>query len=96
MLLFHNLRGAVFQDPGMFPEGEPWSPEKGWLLRDQYLCGNIMAKLEQAKKANIRFSNFFHANVEALQQILPDSPGADEIHVSLGTTWLLESLRGFC
>ena len=91
MLLFHDLRGAVFQDPSVFPDGEPWSPEKGWLLRDQYLCGNVMVKLAQAKKADGRFPGIFRANIEALQQILPAAPGTDEIHVSLGATWLPES-----
>jgi len=91
VLLFRDLRGAIFQNPDLFPEGTLWSPDHGWLLRDQYLCGNVVAKLEKAKEANTRFPNLFSSNIEALQQILPNNPEAEEIHVSLGATWLPET-----
>lgn len=92
VLLSHDLRGAVFQDPAVFRDGGPWAADKGWLLRDQYLCGNVMAKLRLANEMNKQYPNLFQDNIEALQKILPDMPSADEIHVSLGATWLSESL----
>lgn len=90
--LLRDLRGAVFQDPAAFRDGSPWSADKGWLLRDQYLCGNAAAKLRLAQEMEARFPGLFREHVDALQKLLPDAPAADEIHVSLGATWLPESL----
>ena len=91
-LLFGDLKGAVFQDPAVFQNGEPWAADKGWLLPVQYLSGNVLRKLRLANEMNERFPGLFQDHVDALRRLLPDAPSAEEIHVSLGATWLPESL----
>ena len=91
-LLFGDLKGAVFQDPAAFQDGEPWAADKAWLLRAQWISGNVLKKLTLAEEMNKRFPGLFQAHINALRKVLPDMPSADEIHVSLGATWLPESL----
>ena len=91
-LLLHDLRGAVFQDPAGFAEETRWSPEGTWLLRPQYLSGNVAAKYALAQEMNQRFPGRFQANLDALREILPWAPDQDEIRVSLGATWIPASI----
>jgi len=87
--LILDLRGtAIFQDPALFFEASAWDPFEGWLLRAQYCCGNILKKLSVAEEAEDRFPGCFECNVSALRSMLPASLVLDEIHVSLGATWV--------
>ena len=84
-----DLRGsAIFQDPSEFEYEKFWSVEKGWLLRPQYLNGNIHKKLKIAKKMNKRFPGCFDDNIAALKKALPSPLCLDEIHVSPGAPWV--------
>lgn len=87
--LILDLRGtAVFQDPDVFAGKDVWNPYDGWMLRAQYCCGNIIKKLSAAEEGEVRFPGCFECNVTALESILPSSLVLDEIHVSLGATWV--------
>ena len=79
---------AIFQDPAWFEDQAQWDPEEGWVLRPRYLSGNIPAKLEQARRMNARFPGCFQENTEALKAILPTPLDLEEIHVSLGASWI--------
>lgn len=87
--LILDLRGtAIFQDPSVFQDQSVWNPFDGWLLRAQYCSGNIFKKLSVAENAEDRFPGCFECNVTVLQKMLPASLILDEIHVSLGATWV--------
>lgn len=87
--LINDLRGrAIYQDPGVFKEAQKWSTEEGWLLAPRYLSGNIPEKYAEAIKAEERFPGCFEANLEALKRIMPAKLELEDIHVSLGASWV--------
>lgn len=66
------------------------SPDGQWQTADQYLSGNVVRKLEEARAAadlNPRFKR----NVEALLAVQPAPLGPNDIVVRLGTNWVPES-----
>ncbi len=84
-----DLRGtAIFQDPAAFEDADAWSIEEGWLVAPRYLSGNIPAKYALAVQMNQRFPGCFAANIAALEHLLPPEPEMEQIHASLGATWL--------
>lgn len=65
------------------------SPDGQWQTADQYLSGNVVRKLEEARAAadlNPRFKR----NVEALLAVQPAPLGPNDIVVRLGTNWVPE------
>lgn len=87
--LITDLAGkAIFQDPAAFRERNRWEPETGWLLAPQYLCGNIPDKLSLAVRMNEQFPGCFQPNVDALKKLMPPGLSMEEIHVSLGASWI--------
>ena len=84
--LTHALAGAVFQDPEVFDR--TLDETAGWVLRDQYLSGNILTKLQSARSLNGKYHGFFQANVEALEAILPSRVGFHDIGVGIGSPWI--------
>lgn len=77
-----ELRGLIFQQPGGGGE---------WLTKDEYLAGNIQAKLTVAEAAAL-LDESFTENVVALRAALPAPLGAGEITARLGAAWLPESV----
>ena len=78
-----ELSGVIFKDPA----ADPTDPEAGWQMADEYLSGDVRAKLRMAQFAaetNLEFS----VNVEALTKAQPRELEASEIDVRLGATWL--------
>ena len=87
--LITDLAGkAIFQNPAAFLERQCWEPETDWLLAPQYLCGSIPDKLALATQMNKQFPGCFQNNVEALYKLMPPELAMDEIHVSLGASWI--------
>ena len=87
--LISDLAGkAIFQDPAAFLERKRWTFNTDWLLAPQYLCGSIPEKLTMAFRMNERFPGCFQANVDALKKLMPPGLAMDEIHVSLGASWI--------
>ena len=72
-----DLQGVIFLDP----------LEQMWQTADEYLSGNVRAKLRVARTAAESDSSFA-VNVEALQAAQPKDLDASEIDVRLGTTWV--------
>lgn len=79
---------AIFQNPAAFVEETTWNPEREWLLSSQYLCGNIPAKLRIAESMEEKFPGCFRGNIQSLRKLLPPCLELEEIHVSLGATWI--------
>jgi N12 class adenine-specific DNA methylase len=71
-----TLRGLIFQTPG-----------GRWQTRDEYLSGNVRAKLSEAQAA-AQFDDAFAENVTALQAAQPAPLAAGEITARLGAAWL--------
>ena len=78
-----ELSGVIFKDPGT----DPTDPEAGWQMADEYLSGNVRAKLRMAQLA-AETNPEFAVNVAALEKAQPKDLEASEIDVRLGATWL--------
>ena len=78
-----ELSGVIFKDPGT----DPTDPETGWQMADEYLSGNVRAKLRMAQLA-AETNPEFAVNVTALEKAQPKDLEASEIDVRLGATWL--------
>ena len=74
-----ELGSLVYEDPAL-----------GWQTAEQYLSGNVKAKLAQAKEA-AKSNPAFMRNVSALQAVIPEDIEAADILVRLGVSWLPES-----
>lgn len=77
--LVTELRGLIFRNP------------KGghWETADQYLTGNVKAKLQQARDA-ATVDGSSEGNVEALTAVQPKDIEAVDIAIQLGSTWVPE------
>jgi N12 class adenine-specific DNA methylase len=72
-----DLKGLVFQNP----ETEQWETD------DQYLSGDVRAKLTTARAAALAQPRYV-ANVSALEAVQPNDLSASEIDVRLGAVWI--------
>ena len=78
-----ELSGVIFKDPA----ADPTDPEAGWQMADEYLSGDVRAKLRMAQFA-AETNPEFAVNVTALEKAQPKELEASEIDVRLGATWL--------
>ena len=78
-----ELSGVIFKDPA----ADPTDPEAGWQMADEYLSGDVRAKLRMAQFA-AETNPEFADNVDALTKAQPRELEASEIDVRLGATWL--------
>ena len=82
-----ELSGVIFKDPA----ADPNDPEAGWQMADEYLSGDVRAKLRMAQFA-AETNPEFSVNVEALTKAQPRELEASGIDVRLGATWLDPSI----
>ena len=78
-----ELSGVIFKDPA----ADPTDPEADWQMADEYLSGDVRAKLRMAQFA-AETNPEFVVNVDALTKAQPRELEASEIDVRLGATWL--------
>ena len=78
-----ELSGVIFKDPA----ADPTDSEAGWQMADEYLSGDVRAKLRMAQFA-AETNPEFAVNVDALTKAQPRELEASEIDVRLGATWL--------
>ena len=78
-----ELSGVIFKDPA----ADPTDPEAGWQMADEYLSGDVRAKLRMAQ-FSAETNPEFAVNVDALAKAQPRELEASEIDVRLGATWL--------
>ena len=79
--IIEDLRGIIFK----IPNTEPVK----YVTADEYLSGNVRAKLITAKAA-AKENPEYAVNVEALQKVIPKDLPASEISIRLGTAWIPE------
>ena len=72
-----SLRQQIFLDP----QTQEWQPA------DEYLSGNVRAKLDIARLA-AQSDPDFAVNVQMLERVQPEPLTAADINVKLGTTWI--------
>jgi N12 class adenine-specific DNA methylase len=75
--LLPDLQGAIFLNP----------QTQRWETEDEYLSGNVRAKLTVAEAA-AQAEEQFQGNVAALRQVQPADLNATEIDARLGSTWI--------
>lgn len=73
--LISDLSGQIFENP----------ESNKWETADEYLSGNVVKKLEIAKKQT---DTRFQANVKALEAVQPTPLTSAEIDIKLGATWI--------
>ena len=78
-----ELSGVIFKNPA----ADPTDPEAGWQMADEYLSGDVRAKLRLAQFA-AETNPEFAVNVTALEKAQPRELESSEIDVRLGATWL--------
>lgn len=84
-VLVKELEGLIFADPAEYDENNPCA---GWKTADEYLSGNVRAKLRKARNLLQENAELFAPNVEALEKVQPKDLDASEIAVRIGTTWI--------
>ena len=72
-----ELQGAIFLNP----------QTNRWEMEDEYLSGNVRAKLAIAEAAALA-DETFQPNVAALKQVQPVDLNPSEIDARLGSTWI--------
>ena len=82
--IYDELQGVIFLNPE-YNADNPTAPK--YLMADEYLSGNVRAKLRFAK-AVAKTQPEYQINVESLQKVQPKDLTASEIDVRLGATWL--------
>lgn len=67
-------------------------PESGsWVLREEYLSGNVRRKLRVAREASRRDS-YYDRNVPALEGVQPKDLGIEDVSISLKSPWVPASV----
>ena len=77
--LIADLQGVIFRIPAAEPAR--------YVTADEYLSGNVRAKLVTAEAA-AKNDPELAVNVEALKHVIPKDLSVAEISVRLGTTWI--------
>ena len=62
-------------------------PTGGWQTSDEYLTGNVVEKLKEARAA-VAIDQKFLVNCEALERVQPARIHHDDIRVNLGSAWI--------
>ena len=86
--LTEALEGAIFQDPEVYNGCH--EDDKGWMLRAQYLSGNIKTKLDTAEELNKKHNGRFEPNITALKAVMPEIVDFEVIGFCLGSPWIPE------
>lgn len=74
--VIEQLGNLIFEVPG-----------KGYVLSDEYLSGNVVKKLEEAKAA-AKIDDKYKKNVEALENVQPSPLTAADITVNPASPWI--------
>ncbi len=73
-------------------------PQRGqWVATDEYISGNVRIKLAQARQAVEEHGPRFQRNVNILEPVVPSDLSPEDIHASLGVTWVPPTdIQQFC
>lgn len=87
-----ELKDEIFLNP---EKTDPESPYAGYETADEYLSGNVRAKLKLAELF-AKTNPVYESNITHLKKVQPEDLSASEIEVRLGTTWIeTEDLNQF-
>ncbi len=64
------------------------TPSGAWEIRDEYLSGDVVTKLEDAELAEEEHPGEFTDNIAALKTVQPKHKSIDEIGIRLGAHWV--------
>lgn len=81
--IFSELQGVIFRVPEQLAENQ----KPHYVTADEYLSGDVRAKLRTAQYA-AQLDSIYRPNVEALEKAQPKDLNASEIDVRLGATWI--------
>lgn len=84
--IVNDLFEQIYLNPEKYDEANPYA---GYESAEEYLCGNVRAKLKVAKLFAEK-NPVFKKNVLELEKVQPRDLDASEISVRLGTTWIDE------
>lgn len=79
-----TLHGSIYQNPDTW--GECFY--KGWETAEEYLSGNLLRKLQTARRANSAYNGYFDRNVRAIEKVLPPTVATEDIYITLGSPWV--------
>ena len=82
--IYSDLKGVIFLNP----VHSDMMRQPKYLPADEYLSGDVRAKLKVARKSAELYPEDYAINVEALEKVQPKDLTATEISVKLGTTWI--------
>lgn len=84
--LLATTAGAV---PGLL-DGQIWQDPQagGWVTADEYLSGNVRAKLAAARQADAADPGRWDRHVTALAGVQPADLGPEDISAQLGSPWI--------
>lgn len=79
--VIEDLNGIIFKNPKYKIE------EKDWITADEYLSGDVVGKLEVARRY-LTDDTIYEYNIQALLAVQPVKLQAHEIDVRIGSSWI--------
>lgn len=95
--LIEELLGNIYLDSELF-DGDLYN---GWVSKEEYLSGNVVAKLSALQNAyeeceDEQIKSYYKVGLDALEKAQPEKLTSAEIEVKLGTAWIeLEDYEQF-
>ncbi len=86
--VINTLKGSIYQNPATW--GECFF--LGWETKEEYVSGNIMNKLREARQSNKDYNGYFADNVRVLEEALPENASYKDIYITLGSPWVPTSV----
>ena len=79
-----ELKGIIYQNP------QKWNYTfyEGYETADEYLSGNLMAKLLVAKSTNKEYKGYFKNNINALSKLISEKAVVSDFYVALGAPYV--------
>ncbi len=91
--VLNELGNTVYRNPMQVNPEDKYS---GFQTQDEYLSGEVVKKLQQARHFVAQGQTEYERNVKALEQVQPEPLKATEISVKLGASWIDKDLYKQC
>ncbi len=87
-----TLMRELWEAHAVWPDPHGYDPDCAartkWLTKNMYARGNIYGLLKEAKEMEKKYPGVFKENIRMLKAVLPESPDAEDIRISLGAMWV--------
>lgn len=82
--VINELKGAIIRNP------DCWNGEytDGFETTENYISGNLAAKLDTAKRYNDKYNGLFEENIEAINAAKPSLSDDRTPYATLGSPWI--------